>query len=570
MPDQIPILIDESLPGVQSDGMIEIIVKYHGDIKEVGRELGVEIEILNDTYAIATLQIDQLPSFYQYNEVEYIELPKNLTFFLHTSMRAACISQVQSEMDFGLRGRGVIVGIIDSGIDYTHPDFRNDDGTSRVLFLWDQTIPGDPPEGFQNGAEYSNSQLNEALNSPEPLSVVPSRDTAGHGTAVAGVAAGNGRSSIGLQMGAAPEASIIVVKLGHRGNVNFARSTEVMRAIKYILDKAVSLNMPVSINLSYGTNNGAHDGSSLFETYLDSMSQQWKTSISVATGNEGSAGHHYSRVLSEMESDSVQITISGSPQSVYMTLWKNFTDTFTFELIGPSGSSSPVILPTQNLTRIAIDDTQVSVFNRQPTHYSEGQEIYFLFQGIDGPIPQGIWTLVVTGEQVVDGRFDIWLPTLEDVSYDTTFLQPSLDVTLTLPSTAQKVISVGGYNATIDTSVDFSGRGFTRNNIFVKPDLVAPAVGIITAKTGGGYDAFTGTSIAAPFVTGSAALMMEWGIVQGNDPFLYGQRIKAFLQKGANRKFAIPYPNPIWGYGTLCLRGAMFYLKQFQRGGSAI
>lgn len=343
-----------------------------------------------------------------------------------------------------------------------------------------------------------------------------------------------------------------------------------MRAIKYILDKAVMFNMPVAINISYGTNNGSHDGSSLFETYIDSMSEQWKTSIAVATGNEGAAGHHYSRVIKEMESASVQITISGNPQRVYMTLWKNFTDTFTFELIGPSGTSSPVILPTQNLTHITIDDTQVSIFNRQPTHYSEGQEIYFMFQGIDGSIPQGIWTLVVKGEQVVDGRFDIWLPTLEDVSYDTTFLQPSLDVTLTLPSTAQKVISVGGYNASIDTSVDFSGRGYTRNNIFVKPDLVAPAVGVITTKTGGGYDSFSGTSIATPFVTGSAALMMEWGIVQGNDPFLYGQRIKAFLQKGANRKFAIPYPNPIWGYGTLCLRGAMFYLKQFQRGGSAI
>ena len=570
MPNSVPIIVNENGTGLQQTGMVEVIVKYHGDIQSVGLQVGADIEILTSNYAIATLDIQNLATLYNYDEVEYIEVPKNLAFFLHTSLRASCISNVQSESGYGLTGKGTIVGIIDSGIDYTHRDFRNEDGTTRILYIWDQTIQGNPPLGFKNGTEYDSAQLNLALSNPQPFTVVPSIDTAGHGTAVAGVAAGNGRESAGLQKGVAPEASIIVVKLGHRGIENFTRSTEVMRAIKYIIDKAELLNMPVSINLSYGTNNGAHDGNSLFETFIDTMSDRWKTAISVATGNEGSAGHHFSADIKQREAVNVEIAYAGNSKNAYMTVWKNFVDSFSFQLIAPSGRSSSVIIPTENLINLTLDGVMITIFNRQPTHYDESNEIYFMFQSQNDIIPQGIWRLIVTGTQVVDGRFDIWLPTIEDVTENTTFLNPSLDVTLTIPSTSLKVISVGGYNAAIETSADFSGRGYTRNNIYVKPDLVAPAVSITTARAGGGYDSFTGTSIAAPFVTGSAALMMEWGIVNGNDAFLYGQRIKAFLQKGARRKFTIEYPNPIWGYGTLCLDDSMDLLVEYKRGGITI
>lgn len=570
MPNGVPIIFDETGLGIAQTGLIEVIVKFHGDILEVGRQVGADIEILTSNYAIATLDVNQLPAFYGFPEVEYVELPKNLTFFLQESLRISCITQVQSPASFGLTGNGVIVGIIDSGIDFTHPDFINPDGTSRILFLWDQTVAGNPPAGFRNGTEFSNARINEALGSGAPFTIVPSLDVAGHGTAVAGVAAGNGRASGGAQRGAAPEASLIIVKLGHSGNENFTRSTEVMRAIKYVIDKGTELNMPVSINLSYGTNNGSHDGTSLFETFIDTMADQWKTVISAATGNEGAAGHHFSSRVAQRETLNVEIAIGGDTNTLYMTLWKNFVDTFTFTLVAPSGRVSPVILPTQSLTSFTLDNVNVTVFVRQPTHYNPAHEVYFSFQAVEGVIPQGIWRLTITGNQVVDGRFDIWLPTIEDVSEDITFLNPSLETTLTLPSTALNVISVGGYNATIDTSADFSGRGYTRNNIYVKPDLVAPAVGIRTARTGGGYDVVTGTSFAAPFVTGSSALMMQWGIIMGNDPFLYGQRVKAFLQKGARRKTTLVYPNPIWGYGALCLNGTMDFLVEYQRGGITI
>ena len=571
MPDNIPIIINETGTGIQQEGLVEVVVKFHGDIMSVGAKVGADVEILTSNYAIATLDINKLNEFYKYNEVEYIEAPKNLTYFIHNSLRAACISAVQSGTSYNLTGKGVIVGVIDSGIDYTHTDFRNTDGTSRVLFIWDQTIQGSPPVGFKNGTEYSNDQLSAALSNPQPLSVVPSTDTIGHGSAVAGIAAGNGRStSGGFLKGAAPEASIIAVKLGHHGVENFTRSTEIMRAIKYIIDKAEAINMPVSINISYGTNNGSHDGTSLFETFIDTMADRWKTVINVATGNEGTAGHHFSADIKQKESINVEIALASNTKNIYMTLWKNFADTFSFELISPSGKSSSIITPTESLINFTLDNVMITVFNRQPNHYNEAQEIYFMFRALTDAIPMGIWKLVVKGDLVVDGRFDIWLPTLEEVTENTSFFNPSLDTTLTIPSTASKVISVGGYNASIETSADFSGRGYTRNNVYVKPDIVAPAVGITTVKAGGGYEAFTGTSIAVPFVTGSAALMMQWGIVNGNDAFLYGERIKAFLKKGARRKFTIEYPNPIWGYGTLCLNASIDFLDEYKRGGITI
>lgn len=558
------------LMGAQPQELQELIIKYSGDIVRVANELGAFVEILDENYAIITLPVSEVPALYSIPEVIYIERPKNLLFFLSDSLRQACITFVQSKFGFNLKGRGVLVGVIDSGIDYTHPDFRSEDGTTRIAYLWDQSLTGQPPMGFSHGVEFTMDQINEALLAPDPFSVVPSEDRQGHGTAVSGIAAGNGRASRGIQVGVAPEATLIVVKLGNLGTQNFARTTEVMRGFKYIITRAQELGMPVSINLSYGTNDGSHDGNSLFETYIDDISEQWRTVISIATGNEGAAGHHFSAIVTPNNPMRVEFVVSGNPQQVYLALWKNFADTFTYELISPGGRSTGVLSNQQGPTSATLDNVDVTIFYGQPTHYTTSQEIYFLLEGQRAPISPGFWTLVVDGEGIVDGRFDIWLPTVDVVANETAFLSPDVNITLTLPSTAENVISVGGYNAQINVSADFSGRGFTRSNIYPKPDIVAPAVDITTARAGGGYDSFTGTSMAAPFVTGSAALMMEWGIVQGNDPYLYGQRVKAFLQRGATRDFLIVYPSPLWGYGTLCLNRTMNELVEFQRRGGPI
>jgi len=538
----------------------EIIVKYSGDIYRLEAELGVEVEILEEGFAIITLQSDQISLLYNYKEIEYIEMPKTLTLVLYQSIRISCVSAVHSPEEYNLRGEGVLIGIIDSGIDYTHPDFRKDDGTSRILYLWDQTEGENPPYGFRQGTEYDNDQINMALNSAQPFDSVPSVDTIGHGTAVAGIAAGNGRASNGEEKGAAPEASLIIVKLGNRGFESFARTTEIMRALKYILDKAEELRMPVAINLSYGTNDGSHDGSSLFETYINAAAQRWKTVIVAAAGNEGAAGHHFSGEIAAGETIDVGFVITEQLNSLYLTFWKNFVDQLTLELILPSGNSTGELDPWQYYAIKDMDGVSIQVNYGQPTHYNEDQEIFFRISDQESAVPQGIWLLRVRGMKVVDGRFDIWLPTVEEVGMDIAFTEPSPEITLTLPSTAQNVISAGGYNGALNIAAQFSGRGLTRNNVCVKPDLVAPAVDIVSARAGGGYDSFTGTSMAAPFVTGATALLMEWGIVLDNDPFLYGQRVKAFLKKGARRNPGRTYPNPVWGYGALCLEDTLVYL----------
>jgi subtilisin family serine protease len=555
-------------PRLVLEGRTELIVKYNGDIGRVAQRLGATVEILNNTFAILTIEVEQIPQLYTFPEVEFLELPKTLTFELFRNLANACITRVHGQR-FGLRGQGTIIGIIDSGIDFTHPDFINDDATTRILYLWDQLADpalGSPPQGFTRGVEYNSAQINEALQSPNPFDIVPFFDYNGHGTAVAGVAAGNGRASSGVQIGAAPEASLIVVKLGRTGNEAFARTTEIMRALKYIVDKARELNMPVSINISYGTNNGPHDGNTLFEAYIDSVAQEWKTSISVATGNEGAAAHHFTGFVVQGRQTYMEFFTFGDVYKLYVAIWKNFVDTFVWRIISPVGTESGEIRQTARLYLATMDGVNITVFFNQPTIYTESQEIYILFEGVNRPLPQGLWRIEVTGENVVDGRFDAWLPNVEDVSFSTAFATPNTDITLTLPSTASQVIAVGGYDARSGTVASFSGRGYTRNNI-VKPDLVAPAVDVITTIPGGGYDRFSGTSIASPFVAGAVALMMEWGIVNRNDVFLYGQRVKAFLQKGARRNRNVQYPNNQWGYGSLCLEDTMLLLEQYTSGG---
>lgn len=548
-------------PLLLTDGRLEVIVKYSGDILR-HQEFFEAIELLNANYAIVTGSPQQIKSLYELSEIEYVELPKTLEYQLSNSRYSACITRAHSTT-YGLSGRGTAVAIIDSGIDVTHPDFQNEDGSSRILFLWDQAGNGPPPSGFRSGSEYSRDDINGYIKAQSPSDAISLSDPSGHGTAVAGIAAGNGRSSNGRERGVAFEADIIAVKLGARGFGAFPRTTEVMRGIKYSIDKAREAGLPLSINLSFGTNNGSHSGNSLFEQYVNSASEEWKCVISAATGNEGDAGHHFSAVLTEGQTLNIPFIVSKAPSKIYMTLWKSFSDTLTFRLISPSNEMSPFIIPTQSSYSFTLSNTDVNVFYGQPTNYSPYQEVFFLFDSKGMFIPEGIWTLSVTAEEITDGGFDIWLPTIEDVTSATAFSSPDPNATITLPATAEKVISVGGYDANTNTAVSFSGRGYTRRNVYVKPDIVAPAVNVLTTRTGGGYMQFTGTSLASPFVAGSACLLMQWGIVQGNDPFLYGQRVKAFLQKGASRTLNIAYPNSIWGYGTLCLSNTLRLLTEY-------
>lgn len=542
----------------------EVIVKYNGDIFSAGSSVGAETELLSGSYAILDIPEERIEALYSLPEVEDLELPKRLFISTGFQLTTSCISDVQR--DYGLTGKGVIVGIVDSGVDYTHTDLRSEDGSTRILYLWDQTINGDPPRGFNEGSEYSSAQINEALSQPDPFLVIPSRDYIGHGTAVAGIAAGNGRASSGVNRGVAPESSLIVVKVGRSAFDSFALTTEIMRGIKYITDKARSLDMPASINLSFGMNDGSHRGDSLFEQFLTDTADRWKLSIVVPTGNEGSSGHHFSGTVSAGIPKDIEFFTSPGLERLYLSLWKNFTDRFGVELIFPDGFSSGVINTESRTKTVRHDNMVLTVLYGQPSRYSIGQEIFFDLRSSTAIRP-GLWQLRILPSEIVDGSIDIWLPTLEEVGSGTYFTEPSLFDTMTLPSTGNKLVRVSGYNDRLGGIADFSGTGSSTDKLFM-PDLAAPAVNITAIRPGGGYDTVTGTSFASPFVTGSAALMMQWGIVEGNSPFFYGERIRAFLRIGALRSAGLSYPNATFGYGRLCLARTLQYMKDYKNGGA--
>lgn len=537
----------------------ELIVKYTGDIQSVAKRFGASAVVLLGGYAIVTMPQEHINEFADCAEVVYIEKPHRLFFSDRQALERSCVYYAWSE-PYSLGGEGVLAAVIDSGIDWKNTDFRNQDGSTRILKLWDQTVAPEssgyaPPEGYVVGTEYNRDVINLALSGDEAAlrSMNLSRDYSGHGTFVTGIAAGNGQGMAGSFRGVAFESELIIVKLGDSEQRQFPRTTRLMEAVNYCIMEAQKAGKPVVINLSFGNNQGSHDGTDLLSTYLNAASDVWKNVIVCGSGNEAGNGIHASGMLSGRKAESVELAVGEYESGFNLQLWKNYSDEYGVELIAPSGERSGN-LRTYGADRVSLDNTQVYVYYGQPTPYSRYQQLYFEFVPAGGYVTPGVWRIVLTPVRIVDGRYDLWLQESATLNEDTRFFSPSEETTLTVPSAAGKVITVGAYNSRTDAYADFSGRGYTRTNDNIKPDIVAPGVNIVSTAVNGGYTVRSGTSMAVPFVSGSAALLMQWGIVKRNDPYLYGEKVKAYLIRTARHLPGEPVPSKRTGWGALCLR----------------
>ena len=545
----------------------ELIVKYSGSLESVRRISSSVTELMNG-YAVIVISEDRIAELAGFPEVEFIEKPKSLYFQADVGRQVSCIDTVR-RAPYNLSGRGVLIGIIDSGIDYENPDFRNEDGTTRIVSLWDQSASGNPPAGYTAGSEFTREEINAVLEESASdgfpglsKGAALSRDTSGHGTAVAGIAAGNGRGSEDrIYRGTAPEAEFIIVKMGIPRQEGFPRTTELMMGVDYVIRKALELRMPVAVNISFGNTYGSHDGTSLVERFLNDISDTWKNVICIGSGNEGTTAGHAAGRTGDEEEVIQELAVQEREPALNVQIWKSYVDEMDISIVSPSGERVGPLQEILGPQRFVLGDTELLVYYGEPKPYSVRQEIYISFIPQQSYVDSGVWQIILTPRRIVDGAYQMWLPAQAALNVGTAFLTPDSTTTLTIPSTASLAVTVAAYDARTFSYADFSGRGpaavYEGSNV-QKPDLAAPGVLVNAPVPGGGYRAFSGTSFAAPFVTGSAALLMEWGIVQGNDPYLYGEKVKAYLRRGARELPGYSeWPNPLLGYGALCVRDSL-------------
>lgn len=523
----------------------ELIVRYTGSLDGLRiRYPQIRIRELLNQYAVLIVPETLVDAVSQETVIEYVEKPKQLYFELQAGKAASCINAVQQGMNnpFGLFGKGTIVAVIDTGIRAESMEFRNADGSTRILNIWDQTT----------GTEYDRSQIDEALqNETKDTAGIPGADVLGHGTQVAAIACGSS--------GVAAQADILVVKLGLAAKNGFPRTTQLMEALDYVVRKAIDYGKPLAVNISFGNNYGDHTGSSLLENFINDIADSWKCSICIGSGNEGLGAVHTGGTLTEDMEETVELAVSGYETGLSIQIWKDYWDDIAVEIIAPSGRNLGRIQENSRVSRIRYKDMELLTYFGEPSPFRIRQEIYIDMIPQTVYIQSGLWKLRLIPRSIRNGRYDMWLPAQGALNFGTGFTSPDSASTFTIPSAAAKAVTVGAYDAGTGSAAPFSGRGYIveiGGSLMVKPELAAPGVNVLVPSVSG-MTRVSGTSYATPFVTGSAALLMEWGIVRGNDAFLYGEKLKAYLIKGAEPLAGAAVPDTQTGWGRLCLKNSL-------------
>jgi hypothetical protein len=568
----------------------DYIIEYNSlYFEQIQRQDGVCISCINDTWCIL---YTNYPGSRNINiQQGYYSVPKLYGLMDTTSFDASGITATLNQPLLNVRGQGVLIGFLDTGIDYLREDFKASGGRTRIAAVWDQTIQSvnyeedtgeaagteqydrEQVQGMvQYGTVYTREDINAALaaesEGQNPYDIVPSRDENGHGTFLAGVAAA---SETADYIGAAPEAEILMVKLKPAKKylrdfyllperVEAYSETDMMMGVRFLQQYAIREKKPLVICVGLGTASGSRTGALPFADLLNTLARQVNTVVVTCTGNEANNRTHTSGLaVSDTEPSEIEITVGADERGFVMEIWAESLDILSVAITSPSGeriSRIPARIDTGGVYNFLLERSQVAV-NYRVVESASGYEV--IFMRFINPA-QGIWKIHVYSLTNIVGRYNAWLPLKQFLSGDTYFLNSNPSTTLTEPGAAERVISVGAYNHITDASYVASGRGYTATGL-VKPDFVAPGVDVYGVRAGGGYTTRTGTSVAAAHAAGAAALLLTWGVTDGNLPYMGTNEVKSVLIRGAKRENNTVYPNNIYGYGKMDVIEAFYKLR---------
>lgn len=547
----------------------DFITEFDGDANTLKKLYQTDCVIVIDgLFAIFTAPQERMDALGLY---AYHAVPKLYGLMDSTNMDSAGITSVQQQPNLNLTGQDVIVGIIDTGIDYTHPVFRNIDGSTRIAAIWDQSDEsGMTPETFGYGSEYTSDVINQALRSENPYAIVPQRDTNGHGTFMAGIAAGNVMPEQDFT-GAAPNAQLLVVKLRPakrylRGyylipdGVEAFQENDIMTAMYYMRQYAMQQQKPLSIYIGVGTNSGDHNGNSYLSSYINYFGDQRGMCVSVPVGNEGNRATHYAgRLTADALTEDVEFRVDDNEHGLVIELWGRAPDIYTIGLIAPGGEQIQKIQPRYDQVieeNFILEPAKVYI-RYFLVESASGNQVILL--RLNTP-SAGIWKIRVYGERILYGDFNIWMPIDAFIRSGTYFLKPDPNQTITSPGDSLRSVNTTAYNHINQTAYIFSGRGYTPDGLIV-PDIAAPGVNIFGPAPDHRYTRRSGTSVAAAHSAGAAALLLEWGIYKRHNMNIDSTEIKKLLIRGARRSLAMDYPNRIWGYGELDVYNVFLYVS---------